>query len=202
MRDKRRIQEKVRRHIYKRARIYILAFPILVVAIYLIPCLKRLPISAGELLAYYGVIFGLLGSYYKYSEDRRKEKREKEKKLTPALTVELKRESAEEFHVSIVSVRDLILRDVYLYDEFLCETMSKGKIIEKSVGFCLNKTECEGKQLDYNITMDSEILDKDGYPQYVQIVCDDIEGNSWVCDFNKIDTSGKKVYRQVSAWIT
>ncbi|MCR4615692.1 MAG: hypothetical protein K5756_06040 [Clostridiales bacterium] len=35
-------------------------------------------------------------------------------------------------------------------------------------------------------TMDSEILDSDGFPKYVQLLCDDSDGNAWSCCYNKL----------------
>ena len=42
--------------------------------------------------------------------------------------------------------------------------------------------------------MDSEILDKDGFPQYVQLLCDDIDGNSWNCCYYKVKDCDKVYY--------
>ena len=52
-----------------------------------------------------------------------------------------------------------------------------------------------------NIAIDSEILDRDGYPKYIQIACDDNEGNIWVCEFEKHKIGSETVYRPLAPWI-
>lgn len=180
-------------------------FPLLIAVVTCVPCLRSFLPKSGDLLAYYGVIFGLLGSYYKYSEDRRKEKREKEQALTPFFSVELEKEKEcdKQYNISITLLKKQLLRDIGLYDEYLCKTMSVGQSITKTISFSLSSEEEKRlkKKNDFNITVDGDIMDTDGYPKYIQIVCDDLEGNGWVCDFIKVKHTNEVKYYPTSAWI-
>lgn len=205
MKKKTPVIRKNGRFIRKYWWVFILLFPLLVIAICSIPYLQKFPFNSGELLTYYGVVFGIFASYYKYSEDRKKADREKRVQQTPAFSVALERmqENDRLFRISIVLIKNVIIRDIYLYDEFLCTSLPKDQCIQKSIGFSLTRKEEQKIQtpFDLNITMDSEILDADGYPKYIQIVCDDLEGNSWVCDFNKVISSNQVLYHPVLTWI-
>ena len=46
----------------------------------------------------------------------------------------------------------------------------------------------------FNITMDPDIIDSDGYPKYVQIQCEDKDSNSWNCCYYKIKNCEKVYY--------
>ena len=55
------------------------------------------------------------------------------------------------------------------------------------------KENSEKVKLDYNFN-DSDLLDSDGKPKYVQILCDDIDGNVWNCCYYKIEDQDKIHY--------
>ena len=42
--------------------------------------------------------------------------------------------------------------------------------------------------------MDPDIIDRDGYPRYVQLICDDKEGNAWDCCYHKVKDCDKIYY--------
>lgn len=81
---------------------------------------------------------------------------------------------------------------MHFYDEFI-STIINDKYSFKTT---FNKTikETEGINPNYNITMDSEILDNDGFPKYVQLICDDSDGNSWNCCYYKVKDCNKVYY--------
>lgn len=194
---------KVNRHFVRYGWLYILVFPLVVGVLYRLPLPQIIALEPGELLAYYAVVFGLLGSYFKYAEDKKVEKREREKNAMPVLDVELMKrpDCPMLFDIRIRSLKESPLCDVYLYDELVCGYLTEKTKLSVSVAFGLNKTEEEELRPDRNITMDGGILDEDGYPKYIQIACDDTEGTVWVCEFDKYKTENEIVYRPIAPWI-
>lgn len=42
--------------------------------------------------------------------------------------------------------------------------------------------------------MDSDIIDTDGYPKYIQLLCDDKDGNAWNGCYYKVKDCDKIYY--------
>lgn len=182
-----------------------LFFPVALCLIYNFIPKKILILEPGEVLTYYGVVFGLFASYCKYTEDKRKAELKRQRELTPSFSIEIVRNSTHNkaFDVRVELLNDLILRDIYLYDEALCDYMVKGRVMKKTIAFCeINERDCQtDNSINISIIDDESILDEDEYPKYVQIICDDTDNNSWVCDFIKVTTNNEKLYRPMSPWI-
>lgn len=195
--------------------LFFILFPIITSFFYDATQPHLLSISLGDLLAFYGVAFSVLGSFYIYlrdieeKEENRKNEQEKEQKqkeeqkerqrekrkreIMHGLGVEVVPSSENEklFYIKLAKEKDLKLHYVYLYDEFFATNLRESYSIPVTFDLFLEEKEAKAQ---YNITMDNDILDTDGYPKYVQIVCEDVDGNVWVCDFDKNNNSGKMYY--------
>lgn len=169
-------------------------FPIIIGLIYAIPIPQIVAVDSGDLLAYYGTTFGIIGSFITYRHELNKSKKERIKELKPSFVVEVKKVSKEDsiFDIDIINRSQQTVTFLHFYDEFI-STIINDKYSFKTT---FNKTieEAEGINPDYNITMDSEILDNDGYPKYVQLLCDDSDGNSWNCCYYKVKDCDKVYY--------
>ncbi len=174
--------------------VIMLIFPIIVGGMYseIIP--ENTPIKAGDLLAYYGVAFGILNSFIYYRIEKKEKEKERNNKLRPAFSVnvEQNKETSLIFKISIKKICDSNLMYMHLYDEFI------SSYVEKEYCFYVtyNQTIENVKDIDtdYNITMDELIIDTDGYPKYVQIICNDTDNNSWDCCYYKIKDCDKYYY--------
>ena len=169
-------------------------FPIIVGLIYAIPIPQFVAVDSGDLLAYYGTTFGIIGSFITYRHELNKSKKERINELKPAFIVDVKKIKKEEdiFNIEIINRSQQTVTFLHFYDEFI-STIINDKYSFKTT---FNKTikETEGINPDYNITMDSEILDNDGFPKYVQLLCDDSDGNSWNCCYYKVKDYDKVYY--------
>lgn len=177
--------------------IFLFLFPIIVKLI----CALPLGVEYGDLLGYYATTFVLLGSFYIYSQEKRKFQIEHQRELRPCLIVEITEPDKNGvFSLSISNCSRNMLTNFYLYDAFLSSTLKKGKNTYKVT---YNKTSEETNELasQFNIVMDDDIIDPDGYPRYVQILCDDSDGNTWDCWYQKIDDCGKICYYPQNIYI-
>lgn len=174
--------------------LFLFLFPLIVGVIYSLPLPQYVAVESGDLLAFYGVAFGLLFSFVTYLDSNRKISLERQKNMRPEIYVELEQRSYQSgvFDIHIRHNKKQVLTDVYLYDELVCGYMDQSKSF--AISYCLNQAQEKGLCPDFNITMDSDILDVDGFPKYIQIVCYDTDDNGWVCEFNKAKVQNKIMY--------
>jgi len=170
----------------------VLIFPLLVGAIYALPLPQVIAVESGDLLAYYGTSMGILGSFITYQSERKKADKERAQKMKPIFAVEVCKSQDEQglFDISITKLSEKPLSYMYLYDEFVSAAVSNKCVFK--VMFCqidANKIQ----DLDFNVTMDPEIMDNDDYPKYVQILCEDADGNTWNCCYYKVK-NGNQIY--------
>lgn len=169
-------------------------FPLIIGAIYALPLPQYIAVDSGDLLSYYGVVFGLFASYCTYLNEKKREKQERESELSPALHVEVSSEIAQKdvFSIQITSLKRQVLTDVIVYDVPICNILND--TINVTVGFGSHKNDCFIKP-DVDIS-DSDIpIDKQsGYPDYIQIACVDTARNCWICDFQRLTVENKNLY--------
>ena len=181
--------------------ILLFLFPIIVGLVYALPFPQVIKVESGDLLGYYATTFGILGSFYTYRQEKRKSHIEHLRELRPCLIVEITEPDKNGvFSLSINNHSHNVLTNFYLYDAFLSSTIKKGK---NTYTVTYNKTSEEANALapQFNIVMDDDIIDPDGYPRYVQILCDDSDGNTWDCWYQKIDDCGKIYYYPQNIYI-
>ena len=73
--------------------------------IYAIPIPQFVAVDSGDLFAYYGTTFGIIGSFITYRHELNKSKKERIGELKPAFIVEVKKLGKEEdiFNIEIIN---------------------------------------------------------------------------------------------------
>lgn len=172
----------------------VMMFPVLVGWIYSLPLPQFVAVDSGDLLSYYGVVFGIVSSFVIYRLELNKKEKERETELKPVFVVDvtLFDEKNGIFIVRIVNQTQKGLYFLNLYDEFVSSEVRKH--YEFKVTYLKYDEELENLEIDYNITMDSDIIDADGYPKYIQLICDDSSRNAWNCYYCKIKDGDKTYY--------
>ncbi len=172
----------------------VMMFPILVGCIYSLPLPQFVAVDSGDLLSYYGVVFGIVSSFVIYRLEINKKEKERETELKPVFVVDVTLLDEENgiFAVRIVNQTQKGLFYLNLYDEFVSSEVRKR--YEFKVTYLKSVNELENIEIDYNITMDPDIIDTDGYPKYIQLICDDSYRNAWNCCYYKINEGDKTYY--------
>ena len=171
----------------------LLLFPVGIAFLHKYIICKFLDIKVGDLLGFYGVAMGIFSSYVTYSSKQYKKKLERENEMRPKILIEMQKlpESENVFDLTIHNQSKRNLSCLYLYDEYISQVIPKEKKLK--IAYNANSEEMSDLNIDGNITIDSNILGKHGYPTYVQIMCNDEDGNLWSIDFESI-AEGEKVY--------
>ena len=183
--------------------VFLTAFPLIVDGLYALPFRQIIAIDSGDLLSYYGTAFGIFGSFITYRTETRKKKKEREIDMRPSFHVKMEpcnsanniepcNSANNIFMVEIKKLSEKPISYLYFYDEFISEVAKKEYSFK--VTFNLKVEEAEIIKPDYNITMDPDIIDSDGYPKYIQLLCDDVVGNSWNCCYHKVKDCGRYYY--------
>lgn len=169
-------------------------FPIVIGLFYALPLPQIVAVGSGDLLAYYGAFSGIVGSFVTYRIEIAKRKKERIKEIKPVFIVEVKKinEDIGIFSIDIINRSQKTVAFLYLYDEFISPIINE----KYSFKITYNKSIDDIKRInpDYNITMDSEIVDTDGFPKYIQLLCNDSDGNDWNCYYDKIENCDKVYY--------
>lgn len=165
----------------------IILFPLIIGFLYFLPLPQVINLNSGDLLAFYGTAFGILGSFLMYRYEIDKKEEERDKKLRPQLTINLKREQGDDdiFILTINKNPKQMLNYLYVYEVFINETMR----MKTELRIAFNKTDEEARRfkLDCNIcVVNDDKFDNDGYPEYVQIMCTDMDNHIWNSDFERI----------------
>lgn len=173
--------------------IVIIFFPVGIGLIYNIPCRQIVAVEVGDLLAFYGTSFGIFFSFLTYREEKKKERNARENELRPKLLIEVKRlTSSSQFNIKIKKLSDSPLQHIYLYTEYVLTELYKENNLK--VLYCQTVEEADKYKKQKLIYIFEDILDNDGYPKYIHIMCDDIEGNCWDCCYDKINDCGNIYY--------
>lgn len=172
----------------------LLAFPLLVGYIYALPLPRVIDVESGDLLAFYGTAFGILGSFYTYRMEKEKEKRAKEKESKPQLQIKVTAKDEDVFEVNVINYTQNLLSAIFLYDEFAGEELKSRYMI------CFDKKPDEYNEMKknipglINIVTCEELIESDGYPKYIQICCDNANGDMWNCCFDKRKEGDRMYY--------
>lgn len=174
--------------------IFLFAFPLVIGGVYALPLPQIIAVDSGNLLAYYGTAFGIFASFIIWHFEKKKQKKQRIKELKPVFLIKISLiDSVEElFTVDIINCSEHLLSYMYFYDEFVEERFKE----RYSFRTTYNKTVEQQERLKprFNITVDADIIDSDGYPKYVQIMCNDRDGNFWNCCSRKVKDCEKIYY--------
>ena len=176
-----------------------LVFPLIIGAIYALPLPQYIAVDAGDLLAFYGTAFGIFVSFYIYQDEKKKIIIAQKSELRPKLLVRVERHNDNEnlFDIMVTNQSERMLSYFSMYDTFISEGFPKENKL--TVSYCQSTEEQEELNAVFNFTSDDEIIDDDGYPKYIQIICDDAERHSWNCNFFKV-RDGSKVFYYPRDW--
>ena len=182
--------------------LFFLFFPLLLYMIYrLIYCCYP-PFEAGVLLSYYGTTFGIFGSFVTFYLTDKKEKETRNAEIKPKITVDLKKEDEKVFKLTVYNCLQTPARNVFLYDEILDSKIEKYTTVY--VTYNMPNDEFKKYKEKYkncqNITLDEDIIEN-GYPKYILIDCDDVDGRMWQCEFNKIVNGSKIAYMNSNVYL-
>lgn len=182
--------------------LFFLIFPLLLYMIYrLIYCCYP-PFEAGVLLSYYGTTFGIFGSFVTFYLTNKKEKETRNAEIKPKITVDLEKEDEKVFKLTVYNCLQTPARNVFLYDEILDSKIEKYTTVY--VTYNLPNDEFNKYKEIYkncqNITLDEDIIEN-GYPKYILIDCDDVDGRMWQCEFNKIVNGSQIAYMNSNVYL-
>lgn len=170
-----------------------LFIPLLVSLVYVIQLFKTRIIEPGELLSFFGTAYGISASFilYRLEQAKERKKRRAETKPTFLLTVTKDDVSPEVFYIEIINPKnECSYTFVYLYDEFAFQQLNK----EQSISICYGQSEETQSNLKASLNITEDIKMIDGYPEYVQVLCDDHDGNSWRCCYFKVNGANDFYY--------
>ncbi|MBP5261117.1 MAG: hypothetical protein J6Z43_03200 [Clostridiales bacterium] len=172
----------------------LLVFPIIVGFIYALPLPQIVAIDSGDLIGFYGTSFGIVISFIIYRKEINNKEKERNLEIKPVFVVGVEHYNKETgvYIINVDNHSPKPISNLYIYDEFVESSPRKHYSFEVTY----NKTKEEEDRIkpEFNITLDSEIIDEDGYPSYIQILCDDRDGNGWSFDYNKVINGERPIY--------
>ena len=195
-----RVRNNIKRYLRKPFAILVLSMiliPAIIEGIYSLPIKHSFSIDASSLLSFCGIAVGIIGSFCLYRYEKKCEETKRQKELQPSFLAEVISNEYGIFNIRIRSLTQSVFTHLYLYDELWVEMVSKDMNV--CVSFCKTKEDFQKLRhqgAKMNITVDEDIIQLDGYPKYIQLTCEDIDGNTWVCDFYKVNDCGKITYYQ------
>lgn len=171
--------------------IIIFVFPLIVGWAYHLPLPQIIAVTSGDLLAYYGTAFGIYLSFVTYSHEKKKEEKERNRDLRPKIIVNLIKDTnqPELLLLTVNNFGKSVYRYIYLYDKYVSLALSDS--LNLKISFNLSDKYAKEIGSEYNI---HEIALSDGYPNYIQLDLDDVDGNNWDCCFHKVNDNGKIYY--------
>lgn len=169
----------------------ILIFPFIIDLLYHTYAKNFLIASEGELLRYYGTVFGICVPVFQYFREKKKEDKSRKNELKPIIAVDLEWDDDNNYTLTLTKLSNNIIKDVFLYWEPLTSALS-GKQTFK-LGF--DSKYITDKVLDFSDTEGNDLIDyEDGYPNCIVLSCYDADNQLWQCEYNKITHSEKTTY--------
>lgn len=177
-------------------------FPAILSIIYKKIYFRTPPLDSGDVLSYYGTTFGIFGSFVTFYLTDKKEKETRNAEIKPKITVDLEKEDEKVFKLSVYNCLQTPARNVFLYDEILDSKIEKYTTVYVTYNMPndeFNKYKEKYKNCQ-NITLDKDIIEN-GYPKYILIDCDDVDGRMWQCEFNKIVNGSQIAYMNSNVYL-
>lgn len=163
--------------------IVIFIFPFIIDLLYHTYVKNFLIVSEGELLRYYGTVFGICVPVFQYFREKKKEDKSRKNELKPIIAVDLKLDDDNNYALTLTKLSNSVIKDVFLYWEPLTSFLNGNQTFK--LGFD-SEYIAEGI-LDFSNIDDNNLIDdEDGYPKYIVLSCYDIDNQLWQCEYNKI----------------
>lgn len=153
----------------------------------------------GNLLSYYGVFGGLIISVWTYQDGKEREEKKRRNNLKPQFAIKVSEfeNTAGLYTLSVFNFCNKPLRSVSLNGDahIVC--------IEKEGSFNID-CRCDQEET-YNFNNKNSTVyiepDDEGLPSFVEICCDDEEGNTWAFDYKKVHYNKEYSYLQYDSYI-
>lgn len=177
-------------------------FPAILSIIYKKIYFRTPPLDSGDVLSYFATTFGIFGSFVTFYLTDKKEKETRNAEIKPKITVDLKKEDEKVFKLTVYNCLQTPARNVFLYDEILDSKIEKYTTVYVTYNMPndeFNKYKEKYKNCQ-NITLDEDIIEN-GYPKYILIDCDDVDGRMWQCEFNKIVNGSQIAYMNSNVYL-
>ncbi len=182
--------------------ILLFIFPLVVGFVYFLPIPQYIAVESGDLLSYYGTAFGLFASYITYRLEKKEREREADRRNSPRLIVDIERYGTIEdcglFYLRIQNKSEGTLTHFGVYHEHLCNAIETEKLFRIAV--TSGSSDKNLADVDVVCWVDSAEIEKNGYPKYIQILCEGNNGDSWICDFLKDGNPNSVHYYPVSPY--
>lgn len=179
-------------------------FPVILSIIYKKIYFRTPPLDSGDVLSYFATTFGIFGSFVTFYLTNKKEKETRNAEIKPKITVDLKKEKEKVFKLTVYNFAENSLKNLFLYDEILCPFIAKELTVYVTYNMSnkeFNKYKEKYKDCQFfNITVDDDIIEN-GYPKYILIDCDDVDGKMWQCEFNKIVNGSQIAYMNSNVYL-
>ena len=191
-------------HKFKRffSKFKIVIFPAILSIIYKKIYFRTPPLDSGDVLSYFATTFGIFGSFVTFYLTDKKEKETRNAEIKPKITVDLEKEDEKVFKLTVYNCLQTPARNVFLYDEILDSKIEKYTTVYVTYNMPndeFNKYKEKYKNCQ-NITIDEDIIEN-GYPKYILIDCDDVDGRMWQCEFNKIVNGSQIAYMNSNVYL-
>lgn len=177
-------------------------FPAILSIIYKKIYFRTPPLDSGDVLSYFATTFGIFGSFVTFYLTDKKEKETRNAEIKPKITVDLEKEDEKVFKLTVYNCLQTPARNVFLYDEILDSKIEKYTTVYVTYNMPndeFNKYKEKYKNCQ-NITIDEDIIEN-GYPKYILIDCDDVDGRMWQCEFNKIVNGSQIDYMNSNVYL-
>ena len=177
-------------------------FPAILSIIYKKIYFRTPPLDSGDVLSYFATTFGIFGSFVTFYLTDKKEKETRNAEIKPKITVDLEKEDEKVFKLTVYNCLQTPARNVFLYDEILDSKIEKYTTVYVTYNMPndeFNKYKEKYKNCQ-NITLDEDFIEN-GYPKYILIDCDDVDGRMWQCEFNKIVNGSQIAYMNSNVYL-
>lgn len=173
-----------------------LFFPALLNFIYSFLSGQIIYIDIGNLLAYYGTLFGILVSFITYRNEINQKHKLSNIKFKPQITLCLNRRTDNNllFDLIITNHSNYVPKYLYIYDYFITESLVDQLVYRVSFGLTTDQEQLLQPQFNFVIADDE--TDNTNFPKNIYITCEDLEGKTWAIYYKKINDIDKLYYHE------
>lgn len=154
--------------------IYIIIGIIVIIAPVILKCAMHFNITGDGIISYVATCLSIVCGSKIISDSNMKIAKYKYSHLKPVFLLKVNKIDNDIFEMFIENKRKFYYSNVFIYDEKVKQKIKKNLVLKFSFNRKMNDA--------YFVTADKFV---DDYPEYVQICCDDIEGDMWNTIFKK-----------------